>query len=158
MERVRTNAFRRHRVTRAFKGSECWVISPGNTQCLRKAEWDLGVVAGMNGLDMLEAARVRVAESGDRKVYMWPTHKEDPEGIELKRIGKNLWANLGPFLEEGNLALPVNTKERFRLVIVPEAETPVGVPNALCFDLNNPIERKTINRSKKKKSGGKVAE
>lgn len=147
---VRLNSFRRHRTTRSHKGTDSWVFSPGNMQFLRQAEWALEEVATMNGTDTLVPTHVRAAEVGDRKIYLWSVPKSDPLGIELKRIGRNLWANLGPFLEEGNLTLPINTKERFRLVIVPESETPPMVPNALCLDLNNPIEVKPINKKKKK--------
>ncbi|MFZ5827044.1 MAG: hypothetical protein ACOY94_22345 [Bacillota bacterium] len=148
---VRLNTFRRHRATRAHKGVYGWLLSPGNLQFLRQAEWALEEVATMNGTDTLVATHLRAAEIGDRKIYVWPVPKSDPEGIEMKRIGKNLWANLGAFLEEGNLTLPVNTKERFRLVVTAEADTPQRVPNALCLDLNSPIDIKPINKKKKKK-------
>lgn len=149
--KVRLNSFRRHRATRAHKGIASWIHAPGNVQFLKQAEWALEEVATMNGTDTLVATHIRAAETGDRKIYVWSVPKSDVQGIELKRIGRNLWANLGPFMEEGNLSLPVNTKECFRLVIVPEAETPPGVPNALCLDLNNPVETKPINKKKAKK-------
>lgn len=150
--KVRMNSFRRNRRTRAHKESSFWMISPANLRLVIKVIWDLVTVAEMNGQVGLEVTHVRVANvEGETKIYMWPTDMDDPEGLEIKNSGGKRRLNLGAYLEEWNLALPVRTKERFRLSIVEEPKTPDGVPNALMWDMSAPLERQIIKESKKKK-------
>lgn len=142
---------RRHRETRRLKGSYCYVISPGNTECLKKAVINLQTVGEMNGRTDLEVTNVgAVVVPETRKVYLWPVDKDDPEGFKATVTQSWLRINLGPLLEEAKLALPVRHKERFQMVIVPEPETPDDVPNALCFDLNSPEEVQVLPRRSKK--------
>lgn len=145
---VRMNSFRRNRQTRVHKESSAWIISPGNMHPVTKVIWDLVTVAEMNSQIRLTVTHVRVANvEGETKVYIWPADMDDPEALEIKHTGKRYRLNLGPYLEEWNLALPVRTKERFRLTITPDSQTPEGVPNALMFDLSAPLERQTIGKT-----------
>lgn len=147
---VRMNTFRRNRQTRAHKESSCWATTPGNTDLVTKVMWDLNTVAEMNGRVGLEVTHIRVANvEGETKVYMWPIDRNDPEALEIKQTGGKRRVNLGPFLEDCGLALPARTRERFRLVIVPNSATPANVPNALMFDLSAPLERQKLGEGKK---------
>lgn len=150
--KVRMNSFRRNRQTRAHKESGGWVESPGNMELYKKTIWDLTTVGERNGHVGLEVTHVRVANlEGETKVYVWPTDRNDPEALEIKQSGGKHRLNLGMFLEECGLALPVRTRERFRLEIVSDTETPEGVPNALMFDLSTPLEQRQIKVKKEAK-------
>ncbi|MFZ5816234.1 MAG: hypothetical protein ACOY93_13210 [Bacillota bacterium] len=116
-------------------------------------------VSELNGRTDLTVRQIAaVVDIETRIVYLWPCDQDDPDGFEATVTPSWIRVNLGPLLEEAKLALPVRHRERFRVNLAKESETPEGVPNALCFDLNKPEEVQVLPIRKKKSKGSGEAQ
>lgn len=139
--KLRLNDFTRENATRAF--NECSIAgeTPFYADIFRVTEWGLLKVAEQRGLKLLEVSKIRIANlEGDSRVFVYPTKKSDPEGIEVTRKNGRTRANLGPQLTQWGLALPRGHKEWFHLKHADSPESPVGP--ALYFDLEKPYKVK----------------
>lgn len=136
------------------KEASTWIFALANLQLLKQGEISLMTVAKRRGLDIRQVEYVRVARiKGERRVYIYTTTKEDVYGIEVDRQGKGrsrkTWVNLGPYVEGWGLALPQNTKGRFRLAFTEPGHV---LHPAVYYDLDEPVELKNVVRKSKKKA------
>lgn len=84
---------------------------------------------------------------GDKRVYLWSTHVNDPDGIEVKRYRGKPRINIAAFLAQIKVSMPVGVGERFDLV---EADADSPAKPALMLNLDKPLERKNFETTKKK--------
>lgn len=135
---------------RSAKEASVWIESPGYHRFLAEAQKMLGSVGLGDGVPLKQVDYIRVARvEGSQVIHIYPTTDKDPDGIEVKRKNHRVTANLSDTLIAWNLALPVNTRSRFRVQMTTAADP---VHPAIKLDLAAPVETETIVRKGKKKS------
>lgn len=143
--KVQLNDFSRENPTRAFNDCSISGQSPFNAELFKVTLWELLKVAEKRGQKLLELTKIRIANiEGESRVWLYPTEKSDPFGIEIAYQNVKARVNLGPQLTKWGLALPRHHKEWFHLIYADSPESPVGP--ALYFDLDKPYKIKLTGK------------
>ncbi|HYG59462.1 MAG TPA: hypothetical protein VD902_15475 [Symbiobacteriaceae bacterium] len=131
---------------RSQKPAGGWLISPGTWEMFKAGEWLLQDMAQIKFMGNGQVIKVRAMMYADQtRLYIVPVDEQDPDGIVVRRYGSKTSINLGAFLLEANMALPVGVREQFDLIA--DEKSPFGP--AVYFDLNKPLDRR---QSKPKKA------
>lgn len=142
---------------RNYKPPGLWNDSPATLNLFRTSEWALHDLAVETKVDLgsqSQVTMVRVARNeGETRVYIRPTHWDDPMGIPVQRKQSKTRINLYDFMAKAGWLVPVLRAYRHSLERAPDGESPIGP--ALFFDTAAVLETKTIKpkqyKSKKTK-------
>lgn len=141
---------------RTEKESSCWAYAPGNIYLLKQGERLIGSLGIDGGPALKQVDYVRAAwAEGTQVVYIHPTSDKDLDAIAMTRNGSRVSANLSDDFMEWGLALAVNTKSRFRMTLAQQGDL---VYPAVKIDVSVPIETRTVNKKKSKRSGARGQE
>lgn len=147
--KLRQNLRDRLMKTARQKGSRCWGSTPARFSMYQYVDSMLLKVARQRGYELQRIEYLRVANlEGQSILWLYPTHGEDPDRIEIKRGSSKLEINLSDQLEEWGLALPRNIRRQFDVLPDTEDQSPVGP--ALYIDLNKPLQSKLIVTPRRK--------
>lgn len=122
-----------------------WLHSPAYLELFANTDRRLTKIANDLGdpcefVERVQALRIK----GTKLVYIWPTDKEDPDGIEVKRR-KTGYINLITLLGPANLSVETGYRQRYEITF---SQPEDHVYPALKIDLGRVLERRKDSDSK----------
>jgi hypothetical protein len=123
-----------------------WLHGPAHLELFANTDRRLTKVANELGdpcefVERVQAVRIK----GTKLVYLWPTDKEDADGIEVKRYASSAWINLITLLGPANMTMETGYKHRYEINF---AKPEDHVYPALKIDLGRVLERRKEGSTK----------
>lgn len=123
-----------------------WIHSPAQLELFANTDRRLTKMANQlgdpgNAVERVQALRVKET----KLIYLWPTDKEDPNGIEVKRYDSAAMINLITLLGPANLTVEPGYKQRYEINF---AEPGDHVYPALKIELERVVERRKTGEAK----------
>lgn len=144
------NSIKRRTYRRGQYGCGGWLHSPAALELFALTIDRLLELAAARKVDLGPEQKISmlraVRRAGGKRVWIYPTHWNDPQGIPVKEVSGRMTANLYDFMAEAGWLVEIGHSERYALQDA-VAEDPAG-EFALWFDVDAPQERKLNSKGR----------